>query len=711
MAGLRLLVPSLAVLGLILPAAGAARPVVDLHPDVFVAGESSLPPHAVPDGGVMFSVPFSTGPDRVYWDAPVRSLPPAAAIEIEVTCDEPAAIRALSLHLQAGGQWASAQKTIAGPGRQTLLFRRSDFDEDPWPPNGHRPATLRLSAWKGANRDARLGLFGIRTRTFSIAVVQGSDSGTAPGEAALAEQCAGRALELLDRAGLPAGLVSDDLETLDLRPFRLLVLPYNPRLSSGQIRALERFVKRRKGILAVFYNANADLAHLLGFQAPAYVTAPAAWTTVAFDEQVVPGLPAAMAHRTQHLLPARAKAKSAIELGVWLEPDHPSGDRLPASVVSSSGIWFSHVPPFASPSAVQWFLAALARANHAYARDRDRHRAELDQRNTQAAEILRQQPAPSNEFRAVWAHPIPAHSRPETFRRLADHGIHAVFEHMATGGHLLDGARDKPLTQALADARAAGIQLHAWCIAWSLHDLPARRTAAIPTRRRLMQDSQGNELPWLCPSRTENRQLLVALYADLARRGVAGIHLDYARYPARDGCYCPATRAAFEDRIGRAVTSWPAEVLPGAPLAAEFDQFRHDEMTTFVAEATAAVRAVDPAIRCSAAVFPLPEAIDHHGQNWPAWLRSGHLDFVAPMLYEPTASRFADRLERCLAAAPAPGKILPGIGLSADTTQLDALAAAEQIQAVRTRQTAGFAVFHLDANLERILPTLPAPPP
>ncbi|NCA82216.1 MAG: hypothetical protein EOM72_05665 [Opitutae bacterium] len=704
-------IPGLIACGLALPAAGAARDIVDVAPRAFVPGESSSPPQAAPDGGVAFEAPFSADLDRAYWDAPLRPLPPAAAaIEVDLACDDPAAVRALTLHLQDGGHWISAQKTLAAPGRQTLRFRRSDFDRDPWPPPDGRPATvLRLSVWKGAARDVQLVLYGIRSRSFSAAVVLGSDSRTAPGETALAEQCAGRALELLDKAGLPAELIADDLERLDLRPYRLLVLPYNPRLSSGQIAVLERFVKRRNGRLAVFYNAHADLARLLGFKAPVYVTAPTAWTTVAFEENELPGLPAAMAHRTHHLLPVRAKADSAVELGVWLGPDNRPDERLPASAVSSSGIWFSHVPPFASPSALQWFLAALARSDRAYARDRDRYRAEIGRRDALAVATSRRLPAPSDEFRAVWAQPLPPALRRETFRQLADHGLHAVFEHVATAGDVLDGAREQPLAQALADARAAGLQLHAWCIAWSLHDLPAERVAALRAQNRLMQDVQGNELPWLCPSRTENRQLLIEACADLARRGVAGIHLDYVRYPARDGCYCPATRAAFETRLGRAVDSWPADVHPGALLAAEFDEFRRDEMTAFVAAAAAAVRAVDPSIRCSAAVFPLPEAVAQYGQDWPAWLRAGHLDCVVPMLYDPLASRFADLLDRCLAASPAPGKILPGIGISADHSQLDALAAAEQIHASRARQAAGFVFFHLDAALQRLLPSILGP--
>ena len=67
-----------------------------------------------------------------------------------------------------------------------------------------------------------------------------------------------------------------------------------------------------------------------------------------------------MPHITRHLLPVRANAKDAATLGRWLSPDGIPDHNLPAATASPRGLWFSHIPPLASPSAVQWLLASLA---------------------------------------------------------------------------------------------------------------------------------------------------------------------------------------------------------------------------------------------------------------------------------------------------------------------------------------------------------------
>jgi uncharacterized lipoprotein YddW (UPF0748 family) len=226
-----------------------------------------------------------------------------------------------------------------------------------------------------------------------------------------------------------------------------------------------------------------------------------------------------------------------------------------------------------------------------------------------------------------------------------------------------------------------------------------------------MQDAHGNSLPWLSPAHPANRVALLDLYSDLARRGVAGLHLDYIRYPARNGCFAPATRAAFEKSLGRPVASWPADVLPGGPLAAAYDQFRRDDLTAFVADVRRTLRAINPDCIVSAAVYPTPESAAENAQDWPRWLADDLLDHAAPMLYARDPARFADLLDRALAAAPAPEKILPGIGTGADEAQLDALATAQQILATREKNTAGFALFQLDSDLlARILPPLALSP-
>ncbi len=687
-------------------------------PERFAPGPGAPSARAAPEGALAFEFPAGAG-DRVFWDLPIARLDPAASLlELEISCETPAALRAITLHLRDGDHWLSTSAPLGGPGRQTLRFPRADFQAESGSPEWSRATTLRLSFWKGAGGAATVLLHSLRLSTPPIAIVRGTEL-TAPGESAFAAQCAERARRLFERAGLATAFVSDDFERLDLRHVALLVLPYNPALSDRQTAILERFARRHR--LAVFYLANPRLAQRLGFKPLPYATQSEPWNTVEFYAGAAPGLPPSMAHFTQHLLPVRANHKLACHLGRWRNADGIPDHSLPACAVSPKGLWFSHIPPLATPAAVRWLLAALATTDPAtYAAARDRLTAESISRDAAAAAILAATPpAAAGEIHAVWTRPLSLRTRDATLGLLGSNGVNAVFEHLSTAGFAHYHAEDDVprsdlgrrrnrhfLPRAIQIARANGIALHAWVTCWNLDGLPEDLLAPLRGQGRLMQDAHGNELPWLCPLHPANRQLLLGAVRDLAGRGIDGIHLDYIRYPGRDACFCPRHRFAVESATTAFQLNWPADVLPGGALAATFDEVRRDDLTAFVAELAAAARQVNPAIRISAAVYPTPAAAAANGQDWPRWLRDDSLDFACPMLYAPDAGRFAALLDQALAAAP-PGKLLPGLGVSADESQLDALAAAEQIAAARQRRCPGFVFFQLDSDLaETLLPAL-----
>ncbi|MDD4102327.1 MAG: family 10 glycosylhydrolase [Kiritimatiellae bacterium] len=261
--------------------------------------------------------------------------------------------------------------------------------------------------------------------------------------------------------------------------------------------------------------------------------------------------------------------------------------------------------------------------------------------------------------------------------------------------------------KAVSASRKHGVSLHAWVTCWILDGLPADQLARFSKEGRLMRAADGRELPWLCPSLPQNRELLISGMRSLLKLGVDGIHLDYVRYPERQGCYAPATRAAFEKHLGAAVADWPAEVLEGGPRAAAFDTFRKQVITDFVRQAREAVSAQNADALFTAAVFPTPAAAAACGQAWPDWLHQNLVDALCPMIYTEDPRIFAAFLDEGLKALPA-GKanLLPGIGVSADESQADAASVASQISAVRQRGLPGFAFFAIDDAL--LYQTLPA---
>ncbi|HNX04582.1 MAG TPA: hypothetical protein PKI32_03735, partial [Opitutales bacterium] len=109
-----------------------------------------------------------------------------------------------------------------------------------------------------------------------------------------------------------------------------------------------------------------------------------------------------------------------------------------------------------------------------------------------------------------------------------------------------------------------------------------------------------------------------------------------------------------------------------------------------------------------------PAAAATRGQDWPAWVREGLVDFVCPMIYTESDAAFAAALDTCAAALDTPSATLvAGIGTGADESQLDARGTGLQISSARSRRLAGFAFFAVDEELcASILPRLfPQPAP
>jgi uncharacterized lipoprotein YddW (UPF0748 family) len=182
---------------------------------------------------------------------------------------------------------------------------------------------------------------------------------------------------------------------------------------------------------------------------------------------------------------------------------------------------------------------------------------------------------------------------------------------------------EDPLADALAEAHARGIEVHAWVnalLAWSAAEPPpdphhvwhqhpdwfvhrAGRSMRELTRLDLDRAGLEGEGWFLDPARAEVRTELRRLILELATRyGVDGIHLDYIRYPSG---WNPPGGDESVSRLVALVRGDLAQVRPGLPL--------------------------------SAAVMPVPRvARETFGQDWVIWLERGWIDAVAPMVYRET---------------------------------------------------------------------------
>lgn len=213
---------------------------------------------------------------------------------------------------------------------------------------------------------------------------------------------------------------------------------------------------------------------------------------------------------------------------------------------------------------------------------------------------------------------------------------------------LIDASAES-LTQAVEVAAGLGMEVHAWMITmmeggqeqahpeWYAVSREGRSTATHPP--------YVDYYTFMCPTRPAVRQHK----ADRARQrlavpGLAGLHLDYIRYPdvilpralwsvydivqdreyaPYDYCYCDVCRETFEARTGIDPLS-----LQDPSQNAAWLQFRYDTIVEMVNALSQTAHAAG--VEVTAAVFPSPLIARRLvRQDWPRW----PVDAVFPMVY------------------------------------------------------------------------------
>lgn len=201
-----------------------------------------------------------------------------------------------------------------------------------------------------------------------------------------------------------------------------------------------------------------------------------------------------------------------------------------------------------------------------------------------------------------------------------------------------------PLQVAIDRAHGHGMELHAYFNVFSAW--PAAQ--AVPAAEGAVQhalyahpewlavDSTGtnrdSEYRWFSPGNPAVRAHIAATARDLlARYDVDGLHLDRIRTAGADYSRDAVTLAAFEAaRAADPALTWGA--------------FMRTQVDAMVADLHAAVEAVRPRARLSAAVWgiyqPLPgcntsQGYGNYHQDSLAWVAAGTMDALVPMIYWP----------------------------------------------------------------------------
>ncbi|MEW6486510.1 MAG: family 10 glycosylhydrolase [Thermodesulfobacteriota bacterium] len=302
-----------------------------------------------------------------------------------------------------------------------------------------------------------------------------------------------------------------------------------------------------------------------------------------------------------------------------------------------------------------------------------------------------------------------------------------------------------PLARVLEGA--GGARVLAWMnvfLLWSGEGAPADPSHAALRAGWVLRDAAGRpvseysalerSLGWIegvyaDPDSSAYREHFAALVREVASRyPIAGVHLDFVRYPGPGYGHGGALGAWFEETWGLDprwipdelrtpdLGAWVSGAMPPADrvlataalLWADLRAFRITELVRAAREALDGVR---PGLELSAAVFPdAGPAYVEKGQDWRAWAQEGLVDALYPMAYFGGPERVEAQLRAVARAVPRSGstsaptdrprtQVRLWAGLGAYIKDPDAIAA--EAAAARRLGYDGVSLFDVGSVMEK----------
>jgi uncharacterized lipoprotein YddW (UPF0748 family) len=322
------------------------------------------------------------------------------------------------------------------------------------------------------------------------------------------------------------------------------------------------------------------------------------------------------------------------------------------------------------------------------------------------------------------------------FDSFAAAGINVVFVETINAGYPIYPSQvayeNNPQTQdwdRLATAIQLGherqLEIHAWI--WTFAIAHQRHNPIIgkpddylgPVLSRHPQwgmiDLQGNyfrsvsQKAFLDPGNPEAVSYLLALIEEIVTKyNLDGLQLDYIRYPFQNLGAKPIYGYGFESRVEfwEQTNVDPAALEVDDPLWQEWTEFRTEQITKFVGEASRIIKKLKPQLTISAAVFPYPrwERVARIQQDWEQWIEEGYIDWLVPMTYAENTAQLATMVEPLVEKQ---GKahetlIVPAVRLEPG----QGLSNFDQIEMTRELSFQGYALFAANGfsvDLQQIL--------
>lgn len=276
-----------------------------------------------------------------------------------------------------------------------------------------------------------------------------------------------------------------------------------------------------------------------------------------------------------------------------------------------------------------------------------------------------------------------------------------------------------PLQTAAAAAKKRGIRLHAYMNVlpgWRGVKDPPRAAGQLWTARPdwFMVDSLGQRMrptsgwySFVNPAMPEVRQHLSQLAAELAGYDIAGLHLDYIRFPYDYKDVAPQLypKASAEEIRRRADFSYDrvSKGLVQQQYKGDWGAFRRDTVSKTVADLrkSFSARRSTPGVISASVLADFDTGYSAAFQDSRRWVKEKTVDWLVPMNYN--AQLFDERLAKIRHAAgrhATAEQVIIGIDCKAPPNEIR-----RQIAAVKKAGCRGYALFAYSYLFENHQPT------
>ncbi len=290
-----------------------------------------------------------TDVERASWDHPVQQdLAMCRGVRFLFYCSDASAVAHFSLYLRSGNGWYRGVFDAPASGQWVpVQVSKADMDVEGHPAGWSKIDTLRISAWRGQDRDTQFHVadFAMFGRGAKIVVVRGDSAAEyADAEMGAVREYTSIMANLLDRANLAHLVLSDrDVTAERLRQAKLVVLPHNPAMPDEVADEIATFLEA-DGTLLACYHLPRKLASLARIQIGGHVRQPYAgyFASIRPSTQALRNMPAMTRQASWNIQEARPAGPDA-RVAAWWHTSQGDSTGKPAIVAGARCIYLTHV--------------------------------------------------------------------------------------------------------------------------------------------------------------------------------------------------------------------------------------------------------------------------------------------------------------------------------------------------------------------------------